>query len=52
MFKDAPLEKILTEVLRGTNLSYEIQGKVVVIKRYLSSPVSDSLKSVTRKMVS
>lgn len=47
VFKDAPLEKILTEVLRGTNLSYEIQGKVVVIKRYLSSPVSDSLKSVT-----
>ena len=46
VFKDAPLEKILTEVLRGTNLSYEIQGKVVVIKRYLSSPVSDSLKSV------
>ena len=47
VFKDAPLEKILTEVLRGTNLSYEIQGKVAVIKRYLSSPVSDSLKSVT-----
>ena len=47
VFKDAPLEKILNDVLRGTNLSYEIQGKVVVIKRYLSSPVSDSLKSVT-----
>ena len=47
VFKDAPLEKILTEVLRGTNLSYEIQGKVVVIKRNLSSSVSDSLKSVT-----
>ena len=24
VFKDAPLEKILTEVLRGTNISYEI----------------------------
>ena len=47
VFKDAPLEKILNDVLRGTNLSYEIQGKVVVIKRNLSSSVSDSLKSVT-----
>lgn len=44
VFKDVSLEKILDKVLKGTNLYYEIQGKVVVIKR--GSPVSmlDTLK--------
>ena len=27
VFKDAPLENILNEVLKGTGLYYEIQGK-------------------------
>lgn len=51
VFKDAPLENILNEVLKGTGLYYEIQGKVVVIKRNLSSFVSDSSKIVTVKGV-
>ena len=49
VFKDAPLENILNEVLKNTGLYYEIQGRVVVIKRNLSSFVADSLKSVTIK---
>ena len=49
VFKDAPLENILNEVLKGTGLYYEIQGKVVVIKRNLSSFVSDSSRVVTVK---
>ena len=49
VFKDVPLENILNEVLKGTGLYYEIQGKVVVIKRNLSSFVADSLKSITIK---
>ena len=35
VFKDAPLENILNEVLKNTGLYYEIQGRVVVIKRNL-----------------
>ena len=49
VFKDVPLENILNEVLKGTGLYYEIQGKVVVIKRNLSLFVADSLKSITIK---
>lgn len=47
VFKDALLEEILGEVLKGTNLYYEIQGKVVVIKRNLSMFISDSSKVIT-----
>ncbi len=47
VFKDAALETILDEVLKGTNLSYEIQDKVVVIKRSTPSLVVDSLKSLS-----
>lgn len=51
VFRNASVERILDEVLKGTNLYYEIQGKVVVIKCGLPTSASDSLKVVTIKGV-
>ena len=38
--------QVLDEVLKGTNLRYEEQGKVIVIKRGLQKPEPDSVKNV------
>ena len=51
VFKDASLEAILDMLLKGTNLYYEIQNRVVVIKSGQPMSVQDSLKGVTVKGV-
>lgn len=46
VFRDVPVGQVLDEVLKGTNLRYEEQGKVIVIKRGLQKPEPDSVKNV------
>ena len=46
VFKDASLKEILDGLLRNTQLRYEIQNRVVVIKKITPGMIADSLKTV------
>lgn len=49
-FKDATVEQTLTDCLKGTDLSYEINGKTIIIRKKAVSQEEKRLKTITGKV--
>ena len=49
-FKDATIEQILTDCLKGTDLGYEINGKTIIIRKKAVSQEEKKSKTITGKV--
>lgn len=49
-FKDATVEQILTDCLKGTDLAYEINGKTIIIRRQAVNQEKGKTKVITGKV--
>lgn len=49
-YKDAAIDAVLTDCLRGTGLTYEINGKTIIIRKESSKEVNQKMKTVTGKV--
>ena len=48
--KDATIEQILTDCLKGTNLGYEINGRTIIIRKKAVSQEEKKSKTITGKV--
>ncbi|MCB6970955.1 MULTISPECIES: SusC/RagA family TonB-linked outer membrane protein [Butyricimonas] len=49
-YKDAAIDAVLTDCLRGTGLTYEINGKTIIIRKESPKEVNQKMKTVTGKI--
>ncbi|MFO3725822.1 SusC/RagA family TonB-linked outer membrane protein [Butyricimonas muris] len=49
-YKDAVIDAVLTDCLRGTGLTYEINGKTIIIRKESPKEVNQKMKTVTGKV--
>ena len=49
-FKDATIEQILTDCLKGTDLGYEINGKTIIIRKKAVSQDANKSRVITGKV--
>ena len=49
-FKDATVEQILADCLKGTNLSYEINGKTIIIRKKVLNQEEGKSRVITGKV--
>ncbi|MBC5620768.1 MULTISPECIES: SusC/RagA family TonB-linked outer membrane protein [Butyricimonas] len=49
-YKDAAIDAVLTDCLRGTGLAYEINGKTIIIRKESPKEENQKMKTVTGKV--
>lgn len=49
-YKDAAIDAVLTDCLRGTGLTYEINGKTIIIRKESPKEENQKMKTVTGKV--